>query len=577
MLGSIAPGAVVAVIPTVFVGGPLALLALLFPALSAVLALVLRRWQALLTAVAFGSTVYLGHGWYRGYFQGSAWAGPLALWTTLTLICLAAAVWSWRRWRSRLQPAERVPRSGELLGLWAASLVTLAIVLIGLGHGDLLRSPWKGLLVLGGVLWTGTLYGQCLRLAAGWAVVQRLPAVEGVLLCALAAGCAVLAIPVPQQPAAPPFRVVWTFEPPQRGAIVSTPLLAGPHVYTSAIRASALSARGAVYCLERNSGRVVWKFDDGGAMQHGFSSPCLADGRLYIGEGMHANFVCRLYCLDAATGVKQWTFQTAGHIESSPCVADGRVFFASGDDGVYCLDAASGLECWHYQGDWHCDSSLAVAEGRVYGGSGLSRRYQRTEAFCVDAADGKVQWRLPTDLPVWGSPALRDGYVYFGLGNGRLDRSAARPAGAVLCVRADTGETVWRYDVPDGVLVRPTVAARHVYFGARDGCCYCLDRQDGRLCWKAQAGSSVVTQVALADDSLYVVASSGLIHCLEAKNGAPRWTFDLAPHTQTTPRMYSSPVAETEHAATGDRRRIYFGAELQQAVSSAALLYCLED
>src|SRR5438876_6874333 len=95
--------------------------------------------------------------------------------------------------------------------------------------------------------------------------------------------------------------VLWTFEPPERGAIISTPLVtAAGGVYVAAIHDVGLAAFGAVYYLDPETHKVVWKFDDDGAMQHMYSSPCLADGRLYIGEGMHSNNVCKFYCLDAA-------------------------------------------------------------------------------------------------------------------------------------------------------------------------------------------------------------------------------------------------------------------------------------
>src|SRR5262249_29783573 len=154
-------------------------------------------------------------------------------------------------------------------------------------------------------------------------------------------------------PAGGSLAIVWTFEPPQRGAILSSPLAAGEHIYVAAVQDAGLFSTGAVYCLARDTGRVVWKFDDAGHVQQTFSSPCLADGRLYIGEGMHRNFPCKLYCLDAATGRKHWHFEAAGHIESSPCVASGRVYFGAGDDGVYCLDARTGKQLWHYQAEVH--------------------------------------------------------------------------------------------------------------------------------------------------------------------------------------------------------------------------------
>src|SRR5437764_287368 len=138
--------------------------------------------------------------------------------------------------------------------------------------------------------------------------------------------------------------------------------------------------------------------------------------------------------------------------------------------------AATGAVRWQRQGPWHIDTSPAVEDGLVYVGSGLSRRRDRLGCLCLEARTGSVLWEEPTALPVWGSPAADGGQVFFGLGNGRLDRSAQppdRPAGAVLCVEAATGQSLWRCRVPDAVLARPAVDSARVYFGARDGHAYC--------------------------------------------------------------------------------------------------------
>src|SRR5262249_49568075 len=81
--------------------------------------------------------------------------------------------------------------------------------------------------------------------------------------------------------------VAWAFEAQKRGAIISSPLVAGDRVYVAALHDTAFVNAGAVYCLDRRTGKRLWSFDDDGKMQHMYSSPCLAGDRLYLGEGMH--------------------------------------------------------------------------------------------------------------------------------------------------------------------------------------------------------------------------------------------------------------------------------------------------
>jgi outer membrane protein assembly factor BamB len=290
---------------------------------------------------------------------------------------------------------------------------------------------------------------------------------------------------------------------------------------------------------------------------------------------MHGNHVCNFYCLDAASGRERWHFETSDHIESSPCVADGKVFFGAGDDGLWCLDAATGKECWHFAAPIHVDASPTVVGGRVYVGSGVTNTRNAPGVYCLDAAMGKEVWHRTTDLPVWGGIAVDGDRLFVPLGNGRLLESAEHPAGALLCLDA-AGNECWRRPVADGVLQRPTLDAGHVYFGAKDGGCYCLDRAGG-LCWKAELGSPVVTHVALQDGRLYVVPVRGPVACLDAGSGKELWRFDVAAASQTVPRLLSSPAVRVAAEGENTSRRIYFGAELQNGMTSAAVLYCLED
>ncbi len=559
---------VLAIIPTVVVSTPFAFLIWLFPVASGTLAWWARRRLALLMVLSLNSTLYLLYAWFGGRLRAEVGLPVWALWGLLVLIALAGTAWSWLRQR---EPCQADPGGGRTEPILMALLSLAGLVGAGcwLLDGTWSLPPRRNLLVLCAVPWSGTLYAL-LKRGDG----LRRPAAETVMLGTFALACVLATVSArPRGDSETPYSIVWTYELPQHGAIAATLLHDGDRLFVPIIR-DGDPPSGVVCCLRADTGKIVWQFDDDGHMQHMISSPCLADGRLFIGEGMHANYVCKLYCLDAATGRKLWEIKSAGHIESSPCVADGRVYFGAGDDGLYCLDAATGTVCWHFTERVHIDSSPAAAGGRVYFGSGVSRTRKTTAAFCLDAVRGNVLWRTPADLPVWGSPVVEADAVYFGLGNGRLDHSAAppeRPAGALWCVEAATGRSRWRFDVPDSVFDRPQVTEDRVVFTARNGACYCLECQDGMQRWKLDLGSAAVTTPARSGDRLYVVATAGRLCCLDLDTGRKLWSLDLAVHTQTRPRLLSSAVVVTDSSGS---RRIYLGTELRTAVSSSAVLYC---
>jgi outer membrane protein assembly factor BamB len=360
--------------------------------------------------------------------------------------------------------------------------------------------------------------------------------------------------------------------------MASSPVVDGDRVYIGVVFPSAFGGSGAVYCVDRTSGKEIWMFNAGGDMKDVFSSPCVADGRLYIGEGFHQHADCRLYCLDATTGQKLWDFPTGSHTESSPCVAGGKVYFGAGDDGLYCLDAATGKEQWHVKG-LHVDANPLVVGKRLYGGSGVGDEYTGTVLFCLNADTGAEHWRMPIDLPVWGMPAVKGEHLYASLGNGNYLESADKPAGAVLCLEAATGKRVWRYDLRDGVHVRVSVDAKSVWFASRDRHCYCLDRKEGILRWKTDLGSPVLASPFLAeggnDSSLYLVSSDGLMRCLEPDSGAIRWTFDVAQDARQKATVFSSPIVVVREGTKGESRLIYFGCGLNDF--ARGILYCLEE
>jgi outer membrane protein assembly factor BamB len=589
------------------VGGPLAILAMLFPAVFGGLTLVFRRWMVALSVLSLNSTLYLAQDWCRRWLAGSWWGTPAALWLTMTVVTLLGILWAWRRHAVLVAAESRspsvTPPSGqpvakrgrtELITLGVLSMAFVALAVFSLPHSLAELDLWdKTLLMFAAGVWAATLHALYLRATAGrrGEANPALPG-EGVLLWTMllagvgfgatvlneSSGAGLAADEGGAAGAGSQYRVAWRFRPPVvRCWVASTPTVDGERVYLGVVFSSAFQGSGGVYCLDRRTGKEAWMFNDGGEMKDVFSSPCVADGRLYVGEGFHQHSDCKMYCLDTATGKKLWDFATTSHTESSPCVAGGKVYVGAGDDGLYCLDAATGQEKWHLKG-LHVDASPLVIDNRLYGGSGVGDNYKETVLFCVNADTGEEYWRTPADLPVWGQPAVRGEYVYAGLGNGNFRDSADKPAGALVCLERATGKRVWRCDVPDGVLVRPCADDRHVWFGSRDHHCYCLDRRDGTLRWKTDLGSPVVASPFLVEGDaagLYVASGDGRVSRLDPRTGSAGWTFDVAKDAGQKATVFSSPAVQVLGGSKGESRVIWFGCGLSNF--SRGVLYCLEE
>jgi outer membrane protein assembly factor BamB len=577
----------VAIIPTLGIGGPLAVLALLFPGLFGGAFLLFRRWLVLLTVTGFNSSLYLLHFCFRVALRDSWLGRPGVLWTAMALITLLGLLWSWRRHAEGIGfGPEGQARWGEFIGLLSLSLLGVGGVCLCVGTPGSHDLSTNLLIVFAVGVWSGMGSMTWQRLRHRIAMVPT----EGVILGAMVATFLCIA-PLETTAEATadsaarlncPVVKCWEFSPRTPGMVLGPPLVQGEFVYVTA--AHPLLGIGTAYCLKRAKGNPVWKFDNGGRMKAGFSAPCFAEGRIYFGEGWHRDQGCKLYCLDAATGTMLWEFATSSHTESSPCVVDGKVYFGAGDSGLFCVDAKTGLKLWQYSDGLHIDANPVVSQQRVYCGSGVDRDKAgtgETAVFCLDANSGEPLWKVKTTLPAWGGVTVAGKHAFFALGNGDYFSDNGDPAGAVLCVEAISGAEVWCYRVGNGVLSPPVADEGHIFFACRNGYCYCVDREKGKLIRKWDVGSPAVASPALVPHSccgktshVIVIGAAGKVCCLDPENDGVVWEWDELGKGEAT--VTSSPRVLVRHTPAGDRLTIYFGAEVGRRFSGFAKVYSLE-
>jgi len=192
-----------------------------------------------------------------------------------------------------------------------------------------------------------------------------------------------------------------------------------------------------------------------------------------------------------------------------------------------------------------------VAGGLCFFGSGGSgAEGEKQDLFAVDSATGQEVWHNEYDYPVWGAPAVVDGRVYIGIGNGNVDLSDDEPYGAVECLEASTGASVWKYELPDSVLGATAVVDGKVYAGSRDGKLYCLDAATGDEVFHYATSPddepmAIVSSPAVAAGQVIFGCEDGKLRSVDAQTGALSWEFDagsldaLAP---TDARILPSPA-----------------------------------
>lgn len=154
------------------------------------------------------------------------------------------------------------------------------------------------------------------------------------------------------------------------GGVSCTPVVANGLVYFTADK---------FYALNATNGNEVWNF----APTLGQVSLAIAaaNGFIYVGshrgydyKAEHTVGSATLYCLDAATGAKVWSFDAGiNDFDSSPTVVGGVIYSGSAGGNIYALNATTGSQLWLYQTSStpsESSSSPAVVNGVLYVGAG---------------------------------------------------------------------------------------------------------------------------------------------------------------------------------------------------------------
>ena len=624
-------GPLFAVIPTIGLGAPLAILAILFPSIFGGVFVLFRQWMAFITLLSLNSTLLIVHTLFADTLpRGNWWAKPEAIWLLMSLCTFVCAFWAWRRQLNALSDGDpEAPQKTELLVLifMTASCILTTVVMWYLAQPIRWSDVgWTLTVVMTIGIGVGTLY-RCWSALKKPAPFGSMPlATEGVILGAMLLGHVAFvpaifgsgvdmsgAVEGTEQSGSvsakvAPVKEKWVFTAPANilGMFASSPLVDGDAIYASY---SDAQHRATLVRLDRATGLQKWEFfcknDD---LRQMISTPCLADGKLYFGEGFHDDLNCNVFCVDAEKGEELWRFKTAGQTESSPTVAHGKVYAGAGNDGVYCLDAKSGAKLWRYPPDQvgiktqvayqgrllrFC-GGMAVVGNRLYCGSGVDRNIKgdndkgETALLCLDAANGKLLWKASAPYPVWSTPVVKDGDVYVTSGNGDVFSDAPlpdKPGGALQCFDAQTGKEKWRIDVDNGIIETPAVDAHRIYFGCRDGNVYCVNRSDGKERWKRFLESPIIATPVLDSDpvyertvSVFALSTAGKVECMNPHSGDRYWSFaptNKLAATSTSPRLVVTRTPD------GFARQLYFGCGIGggpvNVYDNRPVFYCLED
>lgn len=225
----------------------------------------------------------------------------------------------------------------------------------------------------------------------------------------------------------------WAFVPEHGGGPTATPVVDGGRLFT-------VGACGHVHCLDAEQGTVIWERNlrreyEVGPMQCR-PSPLIEGGRFIAFVG--AKPAATVVALDAKTGREVWKALDERVSSSSPVVIQAggrRQLIVWTDAAVTSLDPASGRMWWREAFVTSNNDSIPtpVVSSDLLLISGVMFRLDPNQLAA------KVLWPDVSGAPLkrllsnTSTPMLRGAHVYSAKSNGEL-----------VCLRADTGEVVWK-------------------------------------------------------------------------------------------------------------------------------------
>lgn len=168
------------------------------------------------------------------------------------------------------------------------------------------------------------------------------------------------------------------------------PLAVGGRLFVSVF------APGAVVCLDRHSGEILWRRR---LVPFGGEAALHANGLLYA-KSPHT-----LYCLEPETGRLVWKFCPHGTehetMYSPPAVKDGRLFIGDRAGYLYALDASSGRPLWRLLTSRARNNDVNGLP--LLDGDRLVLATNAGRAFSIDPATGSIVWTHRI-----GQPSIRE-------------------------------------------------------------------------------------------------------------------------------------------------------------------------
>ncbi|CAM4039555.1 outer membrane protein assembly factor BamB [Pseudoalteromonas byunsanensis] len=230
----------------------------------------------------------------------------------------------------------------------------------------------------------------------------------------------------------------------------------------------------------------------------------------------------------------------------TPAVYQDMVFVAERYGQVKALNANTGKTLWETDTrkepafwPWEDNDSAKLSGGILQAYGNIYIGSEHGEVIAINRDSGEIVWRKNVPGEALSSPAAGDGLIYVNLGSGKL-----------LALHPDTGEERWRHEQEVPALTlrglsSPTSANGGVLFGEESGKLSVLIAENGYSAWSVDValakGSSeferlvdVDTKPVVSGALVYAIGYNGNLAAVDVRNGNVVWKREYSSYRDLT-------------------------------------------
>lgn len=284
-----------------------------------------------------------------------------------------------------------------------------------------------------------------------------------------------------------------------------------------------------------SEGKISWRFPK---PYKSNACPVVSNGKVFLSS---PGIDVIGYCLDEESGKVIWKARQYGtefygtpKSRVSPHLASDRVLIRTGalERNFYLLDRETGQR-------------LKPAEKHTYNGHGNLAVYKVYEGFfaLTDVTNGRVIRYYDTGKELAGEPLLLGKTIY-----------VTHTDGGVSAYLIDEESPAWKRELDVVFRNGPSAGKSQIYVSSPNGTLFALDIVNGKTNWTFQANNLAgnafrfYSNAEEADDRLYIGTANSTLLCLHASNGDLIWKHEVSDWIRSKPLVVSNMV----YAATVD-------------------------